>query len=73
MGNFYAGLAELLEVEAIDPGKELDSYENWDSLTVLTLIAMLDADFGVNMTAKEIAGFKTAGELYVELKRKKHK
>lgn len=73
MHKFYADLAELLEVDEVDPDIELDRYENWDSLTILSLIAMLDSDFGVSMTAKDIAVYKTAAELYAELQNKKNK
>lgn len=70
MEKFYANLAELLEVDAVDPDIQLDSYVNWDSLTILSLIAMLDAEYGVNMTVKDIVGFKNAAELYAELQKK---
>lgn len=71
MHKFYTDLAELLEVDEVDPNMDLDRYDNWDSLTILSLIAMLDSDFGVNLTAKDIAGFKTASELFAELQKKK--
>lgn len=71
MDKFYDNLAELLEVDAIDPDQPLDEYENWDSLTVISFIASLDADYGVNMTAKDIAAFSTAGQLFAEVERRK--
>jgi acyl carrier protein len=71
MDKFYDILAELLEVDAIDPDRPLDEYENWDSLTVISFIASLDADYGVNMTAKDIAAFFTAGQLFTEVERRK--
>lgn len=70
MEKFYANLAELLEVDAVDPDIRLDSYVNWDSLTILSLIAMLDAEYGVNMTVQDIVGFKNAAELCAELQKK---
>ena len=63
MDKFYADLAELLEVDAVDPAKALDSYDNWDSLTILSLITMLDADFGVTMHASDIRQFNSAADL----------
>lgn len=73
MDKFYDDLAELLEVDAIDPDQPLDEYENWDSLTVISFIASLDADYGVNMTAKDIAAFSTPGQLFAEVERRKTK
>ncbi|HEY1132395.1 MAG TPA: acyl carrier protein [Roseateles sp.] len=73
MDKFYENLAELLEVDAIDPAQPLDAYENWDSLTVISVIASLDADFGVNMTAKDMSAFTTAGQLFEEVQRRKTK
>lgn len=65
--KFYADLAELLEVDEIDPALALDQYDNWDSLTALALIAILDKEFGVSMTAKGLGQFETAADLYAEL------
>lgn len=71
MDKFYENLAELLEVDALDPAQPLDSYENWDSLTVISFIALLDSDYGVNMNAKDIAAFTTAGQLFEDIQRRK--
>ncbi len=73
MDKFYEHLGELLEVDAIDPAQPLDSYENWDSLTVISFIASLDSDYGINMTAKDLAAFATAADLFTEVQRRKTK
>lgn len=73
MNNFYDNLAELLEVDAIDPDQPLVEYDNWDSLTVISFIASLDADYSINMTAEDIAAFSTAGQLLAEVERRKSK
>jgi acyl carrier protein len=73
MNKIYDNLAELLEVDAIEPDKPLDEYENWDSLTVISFIASLDADYSVNMTAQDIAAFTTASQLLAEVERRKTK
>ena len=44
-------------------GDCLDSYDNWDSLTILSLITLLDADFGVTMHASDIRQFNSAADL----------
>jgi acyl carrier protein len=63
MNEIYAKLAEILEVDAVAAGDVLAEFEYWDSLTVLSIIAMLDASFGVNLTAADVRRTKTAGEL----------
>lgn len=73
MEKFYENLAELLEVDAIDPAQPLEAYENWDSLTIISCIALLDSDYGVNLTAKDISAFPTAGQLFEEVQRKSTK
>jgi acyl carrier protein len=73
MDKFYENLAELLEVDAVDPAQPLEEYENWDSLTILSIIASLDSNYGVNMTAKDIAALGTASQLFDEVQRRKTK
>jgi acyl carrier protein len=63
MEDIYVKLAEILEVEQVQPGDVLRQFENWDSLTVLSILATLDASYGVNLTAGELRGIQTAGEL----------
>jgi acyl carrier protein len=41
----------------------LSSIEEWDSLSVLTVISMFDRLFSVVINVKEIAKFKTVGDL----------
>jgi acyl carrier protein len=50
-------LQDLLEVEELDLSKPFSDYEEWDSLTGLSILAMLDADYHQAMTVKEILAF----------------
>jgi len=70
MGNFYTELAELLEVDNIDPACCLEEYENWDSLTILSLIVMLNTNFNVTMSSKEIRDCETAEKLFEAVQQK---
>lgn len=63
MQVFYDNMAEILEVDEVKPNDILQDFENWDSLTILSVLAMLDANFGVNMTAKNLQKIETVGEL----------
>ena len=50
-------LAEILEVDDLDVTKKFTDYEEWDSLTSLTILAMLDSDYHTSMKAAEIVAF----------------
>jgi acyl carrier protein len=63
MDDFYSKLAEILEVEAVKPEDVLRDFENWDSLTALSILATLDAAYGINLATAELRQIKTAGEL----------
>ncbi len=63
--KLITALAEALEME---PGsiKEDDTfrdYEAYSSLTEISVLAMLDSDFGIEIEMKEFNNFKTVGDL----------
>ena len=47
-------MAEILEVEQVNPSDELESFDAWDSLTILSIIALCDDNYGVQLSAEEI-------------------
>jgi acyl carrier protein len=63
MDELCARLGEILEVDEVKPGDKLGSFELWDSLAVLSLIAWLDANRGVNLTADEVRNQETVSDL----------
>ncbi|MGC1524228.1 MAG: acyl carrier protein [Steroidobacteraceae bacterium] len=63
MDDIYVKLAETLEAETVAADDVLADFEYWDSLTVLSILAMLDSAYGVNLTAADIRKMKTVGEL----------
>ena len=54
-------LADILdvEVEEIKPELELSNMDEWDSIAVLSFIAMMDEEFGKEMKGSEIKQFVT--------------
>ena len=50
-------LAELLDVEELDVTKKFTDYDEFDSLAVLTILAMLDSDYNKSMKAADIRGY----------------
>ena len=54
MENFESSIAELLEEESVELSDELESFDAWDSLTVLSIIAFCDSEYNVPLSAQEI-------------------
>ena len=72
MEELKAKLAEIMEVEDLDVTKKFKDYDEWDSLTGLSLIAMLDSDYNITMNGKEITSFESIEDFCKEvLSRKK--
>jgi acyl carrier protein len=63
MTNLYDALAEILEVDEIDPTQPLREYETWDSLAALSLVVSVRANFGVIISTGELQQVKTAADL----------
>ena len=57
MEELLEKLAEILEVETVDPTKKFTDYDVFDSLAVLTILAMLDSDYNKTMKASDIRGY----------------
>ncbi len=56
MEAFYVGLAEILEIEASKVSSELNLTElAWDSLAVISTIALVDDQFSVMLDGKALA------------------
>ncbi|MGD1089325.1 MAG: acyl carrier protein [Verrucomicrobiota bacterium] len=70
--KFYEQLAQILDIEEVQPKNVLKGFETWDSLAILSVLAMADSTYGASIKAEEIRSVVTAAELanLVELKRK---
>lgn len=55
-------LAEILEVEELDVNKKIADYDEWDSLSALSVLAMLDSDYNIQMKNTDLAGFESIGD-----------
>ncbi len=64
MNDFLKGLASILEIDAVKETDDLKAFPQWDSLAVLSVIAMLDANYGVNLRAADFAPVHSAGDLW---------
>ena len=58
-------LEELLDMEKDTMQEEtaLDEISEWDSIAVISTIAMFDSYFGKDITSAEVKGFKTIKDI----------
>jgi acyl carrier protein len=63
MENFESSISELLEVDSIEMNDELASFDCWDSLTILSIIAFSSDEYDVTLSADEINNAKTISGL----------
>ena len=54
-------------VENLKPEGVLEELEEWDSLGMVSLMAMLDKHFAVRVQPKEIRGFKTVSDILAKM------
>jgi len=64
MSEFLKQLATILEVDAVNETDELRGFPQWDSLAVLSVIAMLDANYRVNLRAADFETVNSAADLW---------
>jgi acyl carrier protein len=63
MNDFETALAEVFEVESVSPGDVLQQFECWDSLTILSILALADSHYKVSLTAAEVINCVTVENL----------
>lgn len=72
MEPFYTELAEIMEVDAVQADSVLRDFEEWDSLTVLSVISLMHSRYGVTVSAAELRQADTAHALYELTDRKRN-
>jgi acyl carrier protein len=71
MNEFLKKIAEILEVESVNSADDLRAFPQWDSLAVLSVIAMLDANYGVNLRAADLQEASSVGALWETVQSRK--
>lgn len=63
--KLITALADALEMEInmIKPDDSFRDYENYSSLTELSILAMLDSDFRIEIEMKDFNKYRTVEEL----------
>lgn len=64
MNEFCHQIAAILEVESIAEADLFDNIPEWDSLSNLSVIAMIDSTYGVNLTAAQVREAGTPAGLW---------
>ena len=62
--EFCEKIAYIMDVDEVKLENVLKDFKEWDSLSVLSIIAMVDSDYGVTVFAKDIMKLKTAKDLF---------
>lgn len=64
--KFIENLKEALEIEdrEINMSDEFRTYDEWDSLAYLSVIAMLDEEYDIQMEEAEFKKIRTVEDLY---------
>jgi len=63
VSEFYEGLAEILEVDEAEVTPERELGENWDSLAIVSTIALIDDVYDVQVRPEKLAECKTVGDV----------
>lgn len=66
-------MLEIFEIDEIDSGVVLRELELWDSLSVISLLAVLDESYGINIEATEIADLVTVADLFTFVEQRRTK
>ncbi|NDP28758.1 MAG: acyl carrier protein [Flavobacterium sp.] len=56
-------IAEILEEDEITIEDELNGFDEWDSLTGLSIIALVDSEYNKTLSNEQIKQFVTVGDL----------
>ena len=64
MNEFCTTIAEILNADTVTENDVLDDFPEWDSLSVLSVVAMLDYRYGVNLDARDLKDVRTVADLW---------
>ena len=73
LGKFLKKIAEILEVKKVSKNDNLSKFENWDSLSALSVIALVNEMYKKSISVEKLEKFSTLAKLcdFVESKGKK--
>lgn len=59
MEELIEKLKDILELDELDVTKRFADYEQWDSLSTLLVISMVNTDYSITMTKEELNKFES--------------
>jgi len=62
MTSLTEKIKEILEVDELNLNAKFKDLEEWDSLSVLSILALLDSDYKINMSQQEVETFSSIAE-----------
>jgi len=68
--EFCEKIAYIMEMDEVKLENELKDLKEWDSLSVLSIIAMVDSEYGVTVFAKDIMKLITVKDLFLYIQKK---
>jgi len=63
VSELHRALEEILDEAVINSDTVFKDLVNWDSLSILSVIAHLDKQYGINLDAKTVGSFETLASL----------
>jgi len=67
----FEAAIEGIPPNSLKPDTAFTAIEQWDSLAALTVLAMIDADYEVQVSGNELKSCKTLGDLFAIVSKKK--
>lgn len=65
MNEFIEKFKEALDIEGeFDVNAELEEFEEWDSMGYISVMSMLDEEYGKEVNANQLKDCKTLADLY---------
>lgn len=63
MSEFYEGMAEILDVDVAEVGPEYELGEAWDSLAIVSTIALIDELYDRSVSPDTLGQCTTVGDI----------
>lgn len=64
MEQFLEKLADIFDVDEVKPDDVIENFDEYDSLSILTIISLLGSKYNKTVSVQEVRGCKTAEDLY---------
>lgn len=61
MKDFNSLMCEILEVPEVSDDQKLSDFEEWDSLTELTIIALVEQNYKIYLKSSDVSGNTIGG------------